>query len=186
MTTTLSEVTLNALTVICLNMREADRLEIMNVVAHDSPVRLAQEAYGMITNMGRGRIAWHNQKPAAVIFLVEERPKVWQIGMFGTDDTKAVAFPCMRWAREQLRELEQPPMNGRRLQCDSRVGHVEAEKFLLALGAHKEGPPMRHFGKDGGDYQRYIWLIGDNDHVLRGQEQNHIDTNANEYVSVHA
>lgn len=171
MTTVLSDISLPAIEYICLNMRSCDREEIYNILPHDSPIRLAWEAYCLINNNGRGRVAWHQGKPAAVISLTEDRPAIWQISMFGTDDFKNVAFPCMRWARETLRELASPPMNGRRLQCDSRVGHEEAAKFLLALGAQKEGPPMRHYGKDGGDYQRFVWLIGDNDHVLRREEQ---------------
>jgi hypothetical protein len=178
----LTEVTLPALEYICLNMRDADRLEIMNVVAHDSPIRLAREAHYMITNMGRGRIAWHNQRPAAVIFLTEDRPTIWQIGMFGTDDTKAVAFSCMRWARENLREIIRPPMCGRRMQCDSRVGHDESWRFLMAMGAVKEGPPMRAYGKDGGDYQRFVWITGENDHVLRGRQQDQQPENTINHV----
>lgn len=186
MTTILSEVTLPALEYICLNMRDDDRIEIMNVVSHDSPVRLSREAHHMITNMGRGRIAWHNQLPAAVIFLIEERPAVWQIGMFGTDDTRSVAFPCMRWARDQLRELVKPPMLAKRMQCDSRVGHDEAWKFLAALGARKEGPPMRCYGKDGGDYQRFVWIEGENDSVLRRIKQDRDDQITDQLVPVHA
>lgn len=172
----LSEVTRPALEYICLNMRQCDVDEIMNIVPHDSRVRLAQEAHWLITNHGRGRVAWHEARPAAVIFLTEDRPGVWEIGMFGTDQFKAVAFECMRWARKEIPTLIGEPLHGKRLQCDSRVGHEDAHKFLRALGAQPEGPPMRCYGKDGGSYQRYVWIAGEDDHVLRRQEQQHRNT----------
>lgn len=163
---TLSEITLPDLEYVCLNMRPEDREEILNIRPHDNLLMLAWEAAALIRNMGRGRVAWFQGRPAAVIAVTEDRSGVWQIMMFGTEFLPSVAFPCMRWARETMRELVG---NGtcRRLQCDSRVGHDEAWRFLMALGAEKEGPPMRGFGRDGGDYQRFVWLAGENDHVLR-------------------
>jgi hypothetical protein len=165
---TLSDITLPDLEFVCLNMREVDRIEVLGVRPHDNLLMLAWEAAALIRNQGRGRIAWANGKPAAVVAVTEDRAGVWQIMMFWTEDFKAVAFACMRWARETLRELVGTGLC-RRLQCDSRVGHDEAWRFLMALGAEKEGPPMRGFGKDGGDYQRFVWIKGENDHVLFAQ-----------------
>ena len=34
------------------------------------------------------------------------------------------------------------------------------------LGAKQEGEPMRHFGKDGATYYRFVWLYGENSQVL--------------------
>lgn len=163
----LTDIEYPSLEFVALNMREVDRVEIFNLLDHDNPLQFAQQAWHALKNNGRGRIAWWAGKPAAVIGLIEDRPRIWQISMFGTEDLPHAAFPCMRWARETLREFREPPFNGRRLQCDSRIGHDEAHKFLRALGAKEEGPPMVHYGKDGGDYQRFVWLIGDNDHVLK-------------------
>jgi len=47
---------------------------------------------------------------------------------------------------------------GHRLQCDSRVGHDEAHKMLVAIGARPEGPPMQGYGKDNSAFQRFVWL----------------------------
>lgn len=162
----LAEIDITSLDYICLNLRDVDKREVFGVVDHDNPIMLAFQAHYIGCTKGRGRIAWHNGRPAAFIAFCEERPSVWTISMFGTDDFKAVAFECMRWARETAADLI-ANRNGRRLQCDSHIEHHEAHKFLTALGAVPEGPPMKCFGKDGSDYQRFVWIKGENDHVLR-------------------
>jgi hypothetical protein len=173
MLTGLTDIDYDSVMCVALNMREVDEVEILNVLDIDTKYDFGRLAFGALRNSGRGRVAWHKGRPAAVIGLIEERPRIWQITMFGTDDLRHVAFLCMRWARETLREFASPPFNGRRLHCDSRVGHDEAHRFLRALGACEEGPPMKHFGKDGGDYQRFVWLIGENDHVLSREPARH-------------
>lgn len=165
----LTDLSFSAIEYICLNMREVDRQEIYGILDHDNALQLSWEAFSLLRNKGRCRIAWHAGKPAAWIGLIEPRPKVWEITMAGTDDLKAVAFECMRWARDTIPELIAPPHNGRRLQCDSRVGHEEAHAFLRTLGAKPEGPPMQHYGKDGGAYQRFVWLFGENGFVEKGK-----------------
>lgn len=162
----LTDIDLPALEYIAFNLRAEDREEIFALLDHDNPVQFAWQAFWLFRNQGRARVAWHDGRPAAVIGLSENYPTVWQISMYGTPDFRAVVFECMRWARRNIAELMQPPFHGRRLQCDSRVGHAEAQRFLLALGARPEGPPMRYYGKDGSDYVRYVWLKSENDEAL--------------------
>lgn len=164
----LTDIDLVSLEYICLNMRPIDAVEIFGVRDHDSPIKLAWEAHYLIRAKGRGRIAWHDGRPAALIALTEDRPGVWQIWMFGTAAFKSVAYTCMRWAREQAADLIEHH-GGMRLHCESHEDHDEAHRFLRALGAVEEGPPMRHFGKDGKDYQRFVWIAGENDHKLRSE-----------------
>lgn len=162
----LTDIDLVSLEYVCLNMRPIDAVEIYGLQSHDNPIRLAWEVYPVLRNRGRARIAWHQGKPAAIIALTEDRPGVWQIWMFGTSDFKAVAYACMRWARAELADLIEHH-GGRRLQCESHEDHHEAHRFLLALGARREGPLMPHYGKDGKAYQRFVWIAGENDHKLR-------------------
>ena len=162
----LTDINLSSIEYICLNLRELDKTEIFSIRPHNSPVLLAWEAHYLIRNSGRGRVAWWNGRPAAMIALVEERKSVWSVSMFGTDAFRNVAFTCMRWARENLREVVSE-LGGKRLHCDSHVNHHEAHKFLRAMGAVEEGPPMQGFGKDGSAYVRFVWLAGINDQVLR-------------------
>jgi hypothetical protein len=157
----LTDLTYSALEFIALNLREQDRIEIFGVLEHDSPLQLAFEAHYLLKNKGRSAIAWHKGRPAAWIGLVEHRPRVWDVTMGGTDDLKHVALEIMRWCRTTIPELVKPPHNGRRLQCDSRVGHDEAHKFIRALGGREEST-MRHYGKDGSSYIRFVWIYGEN------------------------
>lgn len=162
----LTEPDLLSLEFICLNMREIDRVEAFAVVSHDNPCRLAWETYHYVLNNGRGQIAWHNGKPAAFAALVEMWPSVWQIYMFGTDDFKNAAIPLLRWFRKESNDIL-TVCNGHRLQCDCRIGHPEAHKMILAMGGLPEGPPRQKFGKDGSDFQTYVWINGENDAVLK-------------------
>lgn len=156
----LTEIELPSLEYICLNLRDVDKREVYNVLDHDNPMILAMQAYYVAVNKGRGRIAWHNGRPAAYIAVSEERPTVWSVSLFGTADFKAVAVDCVRWLRPTIVEMISE-RGGRRLHCDSHVDHREAHAFLTMLGARPEGPPMRHFGKDGSDYQRFVWITSD-------------------------
>jgi hypothetical protein len=111
--------------------------------------------------MGRGRIAWHDGKPAVLVGFIEQRPGVWYVLMFGTDAFRLAAMKLLRWMRDTITELRDE-FAGKRLYCESRVGHDEAHRFLIAMGAEHDGPPMKFFGKDGSAYQRFVWLADDN------------------------
>lgn len=162
----ITDVDLISLEYICLNMRKTDADEVFGMLPHDNPCRLAWESYYMITNQGRGKIAWHNGKPAAIAAFTEHWPGVWWVWMFGTDNFRDAAIPLLRWFRKEANEILSV-CNGHRLQCDSMMGHEEAHKMIQAFGGVPEGPPMRRYGKHGADYQRFIWLNGENDAVLK-------------------
>lgn len=166
MTSTTTDIDLASIEYIALNMRERDRTEIFGLIPHDNPCRFAWEAYHGILNSGRGQIAWHNGKPAALAAFVEMWPGTWNVWMCGTDDFKPAAVPLLRWFRKAANEILSM-CKGHRLQCDSRADYEEAHKLILAMGGLQEGPPMRRYGKDEADYVRYVWLNGENDAVLR-------------------
>lgn len=153
----LTEIDLAALEYICLNMRERDQKEIYNICPHDNPLRLAWESHHMILNQGRGRIAWHDGRPAAIAAFVETWPGVWNVFMWGTRDFNHAAIELLRWFRREARDILSV-CKGHRLQCDSLMGFEEAHKMIRAFGGVPEGPPMRAYGKDGSDYQRFVWL----------------------------
>jgi hypothetical protein len=121
----LTEIDLDSIHYIAFHMRESDKAEIFNLLDHDCPYQFGVEAFETFNNYGRARIGWHNGKPAAVLAVVEERPSVWYISMFGTDDLKHVAHEIIRWSRHNT-DLLDPPHNARRMHCDSRVGHEDA------------------------------------------------------------
>lgn len=162
----LTEIDLDSLMFIAFNMRAEDKEEVFALLDHDCPYQLGWQAFSLFRNRGRSQIAWHKGKPAAVIGITECRKGVWEISMFGTDDFKAVALPCMRWARDTIPDLI-INHHGRRLQCDSHINHEAAHRFLKALGARPEGEPMKRYGKDGSTFQRFVWLFGENGFVSK-------------------
>lgn len=162
----LTDITFSAIEYICLNMRDSDREEIFAIRPHDCPLRWAHEAHAAIKNLGRGRIGWHKGRPAGVFAFTEPWPGAWEIWMFGTDDYRNVAIELVRYARKEANDIL-TVCNGRRLHADVREGHPDAHKLIKAMGALPEGPPMQAYGKDGSAYQRYVWLNGVNDSVLK-------------------
>lgn len=161
----LTNVALHELEYICLHMRERDKQEIFGMLSHDSPLRLAWESYHYILNNGRGQIAWHNGRPAAIAAFTETHPGVWNVWAFGTEDFKASAVPLIRWFRKEARDILSV-CAGHRLQCDSRADYEEAHKYIMAFGGRPEGPPMKAYGKDGADYQRFVWLKSEDSAIL--------------------
>lgn len=162
----LTELDLISTEYICLNMREADRRELLAQRAHDSAIHFAWEAYHGIKANGRGRIAWHKSKPAALAALTEIWPGRFQVWMFGTDDFKAAAIPLLRWFRKEAADIL-TVVKANRLDCDSIADHHEAHAMIEAMGGVKDGPVMRRYGKNGEDFQRYVWLNGENDAVIK-------------------
>lgn len=151
---------------IAINMREGDWTEISALLPHDSRIRFAWEAYHHILNNGRGQVSWHDGRPAALAAFVEMRPGVWEVYMCGTGDFTAALVPLLRWFRREANDIL-GVCKGHRLQCDSRCGYDEAHKMIMAMGGKAEGEPMRRYGKDGSDFQRFVWLNGENDAVLK-------------------
>ena len=157
----LTDIDLLATEFICYNMRESDKREIFAMRPHDNPYLLAWEAYHMVLNNGRGRIAWHNGKPAVFCAFTETWPRRWNCWMFGTEDFRAAAMPAIRWFRNEAREIL-TVCEAHRLDCDSIEGHAEAHKMIKALGGVEDGPPMRRYGKNGETFQRFVWFNGEN------------------------
>lgn len=154
---------------VCFNLRDGDAREIFGLLEHDNPYRLAWESYSLITNKGRGTLAWHGGRPAALGAFTEDHPGVWNVWMFGTEDFTEVLFPLTRWIRRTAREILDD-VGGHRLQCDSRSDYVEAHKLIRALGGREE-VVFERYGKDGADYTRFVWLKGRDEAALRPHMQ---------------
>ena len=161
----LTDLTLMDMDYICLHMRERDKQEIFGLRPHNSPIRLSWEAYHYIINHGRGKIAWHREKPAAFAAFTEQWPGVWDVWMAGTEDFEAACVPLLRWFRKEANDIL-TVCNGHRLQCDSRADYERAHKLIETFGGKRECV-FRKFGKDGADYIRFVWYNGENDAVLK-------------------
>lgn len=154
----LHEIDRSSLEYICLHLRERDQREIYGLRSHDNPIRLAYEAHYMLTSQGRGRIAWHEGKPVAVLGFVESWPGLWDAVSFGTDEFPKVAFELMRYGRQEARSILRD-VGGRRLQADAHIDNTDGHKFIETLGGKAEYD-MRLYGKDGSTYRRFVWFTG--------------------------
>lgn len=158
----LTEPTRGAIDYIAMHMRDEDWNEIVNLLDHDSRIQFGWQAYMLMTTRGRGRVVWHDRKPAIGVAFIEHRPGLWDVQMYGTDDFRFAAKHALRWIRDTLPDLRDN-LGGRRLQADSHIDHVEAHRFMRMLGARQEGEPMRKFGKDGSSYLRFVWIDDETD-----------------------
>lgn len=161
----LTDIDLGAIEYICLNMRERDRQEILGLRPHDSPIRLAWEAYHQILNFGRGKVSWVRGKPCGLAAFTEGWPGVWDVWMCGTEDFQRGAVPLLKWFRQEANDILSV-CKGHRLQCDSRADYEDAHRMIEAFGGVREGV-QRRYGKDGSDYVRFVWLKGEQDAVLK-------------------
>lgn len=181
----LHDVDRSSLEYICLHLRERDKREIYGIRNHDNPIRLAWEAHHMLTSQGRGKIAWHDGKPVAVLGFVESWPGMWDAIAFGTDEFPQVAFELMRYGRKEAAQILKD-VGGRRLQADAHIENIDGHKFIEALGGKAEFD-MRLFGKDGSTYRRFVWFTGQEpilgmeitENVLRKVEVDQADPGAN-------
>jgi RimJ/RimL family protein N-acetyltransferase len=141
-----------SLAYIAFNMRQADRDEIYNIVGHNNPVILAQQALDA-SKVGSASVASRQGRPIAVCGFVPLRPGVSTAFAFATDAFPGVALALTRHA---LRVMKPALLHAgfHRLQCESRADHHDAHRWLETLGFRREGV-LRQFGSDGSDYIQF-------------------------------
>lgn len=151
-------ISLTAVEYLCINMRGIDRREIFGLRGHDNPHLLAREVV-IASSYGRAAIAEHKGKPAGIIGACPMWPGVWTVFSFGTDDWPKCAMALSRYGKRVLAPFL---LNAgvHRLQCESRIDHVDAHKWLSVMGAKPEGL-LRGYGRDGSDYVMFSWRRGD-------------------------
>ncbi len=167
MTVVLGDLNLFAVEYLAMKMRANDRAELFGVWPHDDPLRFASEVTYILRNHGSAKIAYIDGKPAALFgFSCHQKPGVYDVWMFGTDQFEKAVFPLMKWCRKEANEILSRT-NAHRLQAQSRAEHTEAHKLIRAMGGKQEGDVLRKWGKDGSDYFMFVWINGENDAILR-------------------
>jgi hypothetical protein len=149
---------IGALEYIALHLRDRDRREVHGVRWDDDPIQLAHQT-ATILHEGRGHIVEHDGRPAAVIGVCEVHPGVWQGLAFGTDDFARCIPRLTKLARVDLQAYI-VERGGHRLEVFSRFDHEDSHRWLVYLGAEREGV-MRCYGKDGADFVRFAWTRGE-------------------------
>lgn len=136
-------------------MREADKREIYGIRFHSNPIWVSRE---IIQASHIAAIAEHKGKPAAVIGACELWPSTWSLFSLGTDDWSKCVISLTRYA---LRTLKPHFLThgATRVQCESHSSHIEAHRWLAALGGKPQ--TLHRFGRDGSDYLQFTWVIDD-------------------------
>lgn len=147
-------ITLSAVEYITLNMREIDALEVYGMRGHDNPLLLAKEVV-LAASYGKAAIATHKGMPCGVIGVSPLWPGVWTAWSFGTEHWPRAVLKISRYGRQVFKPFILG-CGAHRLQCESRIDHTEAHRWLEAMGAHKEGL-LRGYGRDGADYFMFSW-----------------------------
>jgi hypothetical protein len=133
-------------------MRQADRDEIYNVVGHNNPLLLAQQTLDA-GRMGSAVVANRNERPVAVVGFVPVCPGVCTAFAFATDAFPSVALTLTRYA---IKVMKPALLSAgfHRLECESRADHVDAHRWLEALGFEREGI-LKQRGSDRSDYIKF-------------------------------
>lgn len=147
-------ISLAAVEYLTLNMRAIDAAEIYSMRGHDNPHLLANEVV-LAASYGKAGIAEHNGRPCGIIGVSPLWPGVWTVWSFGTDDWPKAVLAMSRFGKRILKPFILA-RGAHRLQCESRIDHQEAHRWLIALGAKAEGR-LRGYGRDGSDYIMFSW-----------------------------
>ena len=141
-----------SLAFIAVNMRQSDRDEIYNAIGHNNPFLLARAALDA-SRVGSAVVACSGGQPVAVMGHSPLRPGVSTAFAFSTAAFPRVALSLTRYA---LRVMRPDLIAGgcHRLECQSRIDHVSAHRWLEAMGFQREGI-LHKFGSDGSDYLMY-------------------------------
>jgi hypothetical protein len=129
------------------NMRAIDRAEIYGLRFHQNPFILTGEVMAQAKFCW---VAWHGEKPAAVIGATETHPGCWQVFCFGTDEFNRIALPLTRFVRRRMLPALFNDLGARRLEADSLCHHTEAHRWLESFGAKQES--IKEAYSDAGDY----------------------------------
>ena len=137
---------------VAARMRESDRREIFALMwERDGAEQIADHAF----YLSRYRwVAYYNDKPAAVLGVMEMWPGVWQVWMFGTDDFKKVGARLVAYCRPRILQA-MSDLGAHRLEAKSMADHEEAHWFLRRVGGKREGM-LQRYGKGGEDFYVYV------------------------------
>lgn len=147
-------ISLTAAEFICLNMREADRIEVFGLRNHDDPLLLAREVV-LAASYGHAAISERNGKPTGIIGCTPLWSGVWSIFSFGTDDWPRSVIELSRYGHKVIRPFILN-RGGHRAQCESYIDHTDAHRWLNSMGAECDGV-LPGYGKDGKPYLMFSW-----------------------------
>jgi RimJ/RimL family protein N-acetyltransferase len=152
--------TLADVTYVATNMRAVDAEEIYPLRFDKTPEGLAH------TVMSSPVYVWAaappGGAPAAVFGVYEVRPRAWTAFAFGTDNFNTVAGGVTKFLLRKVKPHLFHDLGAQRVEAWSHGNHVQAHRWLTALGAKPEPDP--EYGPEGETYVRFVarrsdWLL---------------------------
>lgn len=141
---------------VAMNMREADKREILANRCGDDLLAVANDAAAMGQTLGW--VAGLGDKPIAAFGCFEMWPGVWSMWLFATDDFHQIGLSVTKLVTRQI-----VPMlwesGAHRLEARSMEGHHDAQRWLEVIGARREAT-LKGYGRDGDDFHVYTWDRG--------------------------
>lgn len=145
---------------VCRNMRAVDAEEIFAM----RPDHDAFALYRDIAGMGP-RHLWleiarptADLRPVALFGVIGTSPGCGLAHLIGTN---GLSLPFAQIIANRIRNDVIPAMIAEglhRVEANSLSTHSWAHRFLRACGARKEGPLRRAMGKNGEDFQTFVWI----------------------------
>ncbi|API60531.1 hypothetical protein BSL82_15610 [Tardibacter chloracetimidivorans] len=136
---------------IVTHMREWDHREIFATSFSEDPDGMVESV------MSTGAVSWVAglKEPIATWGAAPCWPGVWSLWMFATDDFRQIGLSVTKFIRRTMIPTLWAD-GAHRLECRSMEGHVEAQRWLGALGAQRECT-LKRYGKNGDDFHIYTW-----------------------------
>lgn len=140
---------------VALHMRNSDFEEFSALLPVQSRGALAQ----LLTDRFVGEdvlVASKGTTPIAIGRVIEHRPNVLTLGFFATPRLREIGKPLTRFIKQRLLA---PMVDAgvHRIECVSIQGHVDAHRWIRALGL-KQDAVLRAYGKNREDFVQFSWV----------------------------
>ena len=154
MTTTIHPLDADAVTHVCVHMRDTDRAEIFATRYDDDAAAVAAATVALARF---GCVAWSDDEPVAVACAMPLWPNVWSVGMYATERWPRVAGATTRWIKRRLIP-DLIAAGAHRAECRSLATHAAAHRWLERLGAVREAA-LADCGRNRETFYLYAWTL---------------------------
>jgi hypothetical protein len=152
-------VTEEGLRYVVTHMRDRDRAEIYALRWDDDPETVIHELTSVC-----GAMCWvweWDGVPVSIQGVVPQRPGVWSMFAFGTDQWRRVIRDMTRHAERFIKPALRRAL-ARRVECRALASHTDSRRWIEHLGAHLEYV-LPHYGRADETFVSYVWFPMDAD-----------------------
>lgn len=132
---------------VCINMKEADRHEVMATRFDDDDIAFAADC---MRTTGKKMVGIADGKPVAIGGLAVWQPGVGQAWLVGTPDIGKIGKQIAKYCKQEIKRLFESGCI-HRIQAFSEANHTQAHQWLNSIGLKQEAL-MPKYGKNGEDF----------------------------------